>query len=79
MLILPVDSAHAMRTTVQSPGRSFEQRIPPVLRPLVRAYVLGYASSTASYPMSVVSLLTSLGSTSADAIAPTPEQEAAEH
>lgn len=28
-------------------GRSFEQRVSPLLRPVLRAYVLGYASSTA--------------------------------
>lgn len=36
--------------SMQSPRRSrvvsLERSIPPVLRPLVRAYVLGYASST---------------------------------
>ncbi|PBP21511.1 integral membrane protein [Diplocarpon rosae] len=40
----------------QSKSRSLEQRIPLLLRPIVRAYVLGYASSTA--PRIVTLLLT---------------------
>jgi hypothetical protein len=39
-------------------GRSFEQGIPPLLRPVLRAYVLGYASSTA--PRLLTLLLTHL-------------------
>jgi hypothetical protein len=39
-------------------GRSFEQKIPPLLRPVIRAYVLGYASSTA--PRLLTLLLTHL-------------------
>jgi hypothetical protein len=37
---------------------SLEQSIPPVLRPVIRAYVLGYASSTA--PRLLTLLLTHL-------------------
>lgn len=37
---------------------SFEQRIPPLVRPVLRAYVLGYASSTA--PRLLTLLLTHL-------------------
>lgn len=39
-------------------GRSFEQRIHPLLRPVLQAYVLGYASSTA--PRLLTLLLTHL-------------------
>ena len=39
-------------------GRLFEQRIPPLLRPVLRSYVLGYASSTA--PRLLTLLLTHL-------------------
>ena len=39
-------------------GRSFEPKIPPLLRPVLRAYVLGYASSTA--PRLLTLLLTHL-------------------
>jgi hypothetical protein len=37
---------------------SLEQKLPPVLRPVIRAYVLGYASSTA--PRLLTLLLTHL-------------------
>ena len=36
----------ATKPSRTSQGMSLERSIPPVLRPLVRAYVLGYASST---------------------------------
>lgn len=46
-------------TTVKlSKSRSLEQRIPLLLRPVLRAYVLGYASSTA--PRILTLLLTHL-------------------
>jgi hypothetical protein len=46
-------------TSSQLPrGRSLERKIPPVLRPVLRAYVLGYASSTA--PRLLTLLLTHL-------------------
>lgn len=50
----------AMQTTSpQIPrGRSLERRIPPLFRPVLRAYVLGYASSTA--PRLLTLLLTHL-------------------
>ena len=46
-----------MRTQVVS-RRGLEQRIPPAFRPVIRAYVLGYASSTA--PRLLTLLLTHL-------------------
>ena len=39
-------------------GRSLERRIPPALRPVLRAYALGYASSTV--PRLLTLLLTHL-------------------
>ena len=36
----------AIKAPRASQGASLESSIPPILRPLVRAYVLGYASST---------------------------------
>jgi hypothetical protein len=46
------------RMPTQVSRRGLEQRIPPAFRPVIRAYVLGYASSTA--PRLLTLLLTHL-------------------
>ena len=38
-------TAVALRRGAHSRGRKWDEPVPPILRPLVRAYILGYASS----------------------------------